>query len=78
MVYVAGRQSHKLSNAQMIDHIVELVEQRAAESGAALFDRSNRDVLTVTGDDRLSWLDSLTSQSLARLAPGAPVRAMTT
>lgn len=31
MVYVAGRQSHKLSNAQMIDHIVELVERRAAE-----------------------------------------------
>ena len=29
MVYVAGKQSHKLSNAQMIDHIVELVEKRA-------------------------------------------------
>lgn len=34
MVYVAGRQSHKMSNAQMIDHIVELVEQRAAELDA--------------------------------------------
>ncbi|MCA8879697.1 MAG: flavodoxin-dependent (E)-4-hydroxy-3-methylbut-2-enyl-diphosphate synthase [Rhodobacteraceae bacterium] len=31
MVYLAGRQSHKLSNAQMIDHIVEQVERRAAE-----------------------------------------------
>ncbi|WP_209427184.1 flavodoxin-dependent (E)-4-hydroxy-3-methylbut-2-enyl-diphosphate synthase [Pararhodobacter sp. SW119] len=31
MVYVAGRQSHKMSNDRMIDHIVELVEQRAAE-----------------------------------------------
>jgi len=31
MVYVAGKQSHKLSNTQMIDHIVELVEKRAAE-----------------------------------------------
>jgi (E)-4-hydroxy-3-methylbut-2-enyl-diphosphate synthase len=31
MVYVAGRQSHKMSNAAMIDHIVELVEKRAAE-----------------------------------------------
>lgn len=29
MVYVAGRQSHKMSNAQMIDHIVGLVEARA-------------------------------------------------
>ncbi|MGY6633306.1 MAG: flavodoxin-dependent (E)-4-hydroxy-3-methylbut-2-enyl-diphosphate synthase [Alkalilacustris sp.] len=30
MVYVAGKQSHKLSNAQMIDEIVALVEERAA------------------------------------------------
>jgi (E)-4-hydroxy-3-methylbut-2-enyl-diphosphate synthase len=35
MVYVAGKQSHKMSNAQMIDHIVELVEKRAAEIEAA-------------------------------------------
>jgi (E)-4-hydroxy-3-methylbut-2-enyl-diphosphate synthase len=35
MVYVAGRQSHKMSNAQMIDHIVDLVEKRAAEIEAA-------------------------------------------
>ncbi|MGR3541821.1 MAG: flavodoxin-dependent (E)-4-hydroxy-3-methylbut-2-enyl-diphosphate synthase [Hasllibacter sp.] len=31
MVYLAGRQSHKLSNEQMIDHIVEQVEAKAAE-----------------------------------------------
>ncbi|MCC5959533.1 MAG: flavodoxin-dependent (E)-4-hydroxy-3-methylbut-2-enyl-diphosphate synthase [Rhodobacteraceae bacterium] len=31
MVYLAGKQSHKLSNADMIDHIVEQVERRAAE-----------------------------------------------
>lgn len=31
MVYMAGKQSHKMSNAQMIDHIVELVEERAAQ-----------------------------------------------
>ncbi|MCC0078864.1 MAG: flavodoxin-dependent (E)-4-hydroxy-3-methylbut-2-enyl-diphosphate synthase [Rhodobacter sp.] len=30
MVYLAGKQDHKLSNERMIDHIVELVEQRAA------------------------------------------------
>ncbi len=34
MVYLAGRQSHKLTNAQMIEHIVELVERRAAELDA--------------------------------------------
>jgi (E)-4-hydroxy-3-methylbut-2-enyl-diphosphate synthase len=30
MVYLAGKQSHKLSNEQMVDHIVEQVEKRAA------------------------------------------------
>ena len=31
MVYMAGRQDHKISNEQMVDHIVELVETRAAQ-----------------------------------------------
>jgi (E)-4-hydroxy-3-methylbut-2-enyl-diphosphate synthase len=31
MVYLAGKQSHKMSNEQMVDHIVEQVEARAAE-----------------------------------------------
>ncbi|MCJ8140221.1 flavodoxin-dependent (E)-4-hydroxy-3-methylbut-2-enyl-diphosphate synthase [Falsirhodobacter halotolerans] len=31
MVYLAGKQSHKLSNDQMIDHIVEQVEAKAAQ-----------------------------------------------
>ena len=35
MVYLAGKQSHKLSNDKMIDHIVEQVEKKAAEIEAA-------------------------------------------
>jgi (E)-4-hydroxy-3-methylbut-2-enyl-diphosphate synthase len=35
MVYLAGKQSHKLGNDAMIDHIVELVEKKAAEIAAA-------------------------------------------
>jgi len=35
MVYLAGRQSHKLGNDAMIDHIVEQVEKKAAELEAA-------------------------------------------
>jgi len=35
MVYVAGKQDHKMDNARMIDHIVELVEEKAAELDAA-------------------------------------------
>ncbi|MGB3407650.1 MAG: flavodoxin-dependent (E)-4-hydroxy-3-methylbut-2-enyl-diphosphate synthase [Jannaschia sp.] len=34
MVYLAGKQSHKLSNEQMIEHIVEQVEKRAAQIDA--------------------------------------------
>ncbi|MCB1400786.1 MAG: 4-hydroxy-3-methylbut-2-en-1-yl diphosphate synthase, partial [Rhodobacteraceae bacterium] len=35
MVYLAGKQSHKMTNAEMIDHIVQLVEERAATLEAA-------------------------------------------
>lgn len=34
MVYLAGKQSHKLSNEAMVDHIVEQVEKRAGELDA--------------------------------------------
>jgi len=34
MVYLAGKQSHKLGNNEMVDHIVELVEKRAVEIDA--------------------------------------------
>ena len=34
MVYLAGKASHKMSNDQMIDHIVEQVEAKAAELDA--------------------------------------------
>ena len=34
MVYLAGAQSHKLSNDQMVEHIVEQVEKKAAELDA--------------------------------------------
>ncbi|WP_395726059.1 YgfZ/GcvT domain-containing protein [Nakamurella sp.] len=53
-----------------------IAEQRAAESSAALFDRSNRELITVTGDDRLTWLHTLTSQHLSDLADGASTAAL--
>ena len=49
-------------------------EQRAAEQSAALVDRSNRGVLRIAGQDRLSWLHSLTTQHLEGLAVGQPLR----
>jgi folate-binding protein YgfZ len=51
-------------------------EQRALDTTAGFTDRSNRGVVTVTGPDRLSWLHSLTSQQLDKLAPGVTAQAL--
>ena len=45
-------------------------EQRALATSAGLVDLSNRGVLKITGQDRLGWLHSLTTQHLERLAAG--------
>lgn len=44
-------------------------EQRTLVSGDGFVDLSHRDVLAVTGPDRLTWLHSLTTQHLTELAP---------
>lgn len=48
-----------------------LGEQRAAETGAVLVDRSHRAVLTLTGKDRQTWLHSISTQHVSRLPDGA-------
>ena len=53
-----------------------LREQRVMAESGALVDRSNRGVVTVSGPDRLTWLHSLTSQHLERLAPGTTADAL--
>ena len=47
-----------------------LGEQRAAETAAALVDRSHRGVLTLTGADRQTWLHSISTQHVSELADG--------
>ena len=51
-------------------------EQRVMSERQVLVDRANRGVIKVTGKDRLSWLHSLTSQHLERLAPGITAQAL--
>ena len=51
-------------------------EQRAADKGAILIDRSHRSVLTVTGPDRLTWLHTLTSQFLSTMVDGEVTQAL--
>lgn len=51
-------------------------EQRVMAERQSLVDRSNRGVIKIVGKDRLSWLHSLTSQHLERLAPGSTVQSL--
>jgi folate-binding protein YgfZ len=51
-------------------------EQRVMSEQRSLVDRANRGVIKITGKDRLSWLHSLTSQHLERLAPGSTVQSL--
>ncbi|WFE37055.1 folate-binding protein [Micromonospora sp. WMMD998] len=44
-------------------------EQRTLATGVGLVDRSHRGVLAVPGEERISWLHTLTSQHLAALTP---------
>ena len=50
-----------------------LGEQRAALTDAVFIDRSHRGVITLTGPDRLTWLNNMSSQHIADLAEGATV-----
>lgn len=49
------------------------LEQRRMEAGAGRLLLANREVFTVSGPDRLSWLHSITSQFIEGLEPGRTV-----
>lgn len=49
-----------------------LREQRALIAGSAAVDLGHRPVFTVSGADRLRWLNDITSQDFANLTPGTP------
>lgn len=51
-------------------------EQRRLIEGHTFVDLSHRDVFTITGPDRLTWLHSLTTQFLEGLAPGVHTEAL--
>lgn len=48
-----------------------LAEQRDLVAGTGVVDLSHRDVLEVSGSDRLTWLHSLTTAHLTNLPPGS-------
>jgi folate-binding protein YgfZ len=53
-----------------------VAEQRRLEDGEGFVDLSNRDVVAISGPDRLTWLHALTSQDFETLEPGQPTEAL--
>jgi folate-binding protein YgfZ len=53
-----------------------VAEARALEAGVAVVDLHNREVVEVSGPDRLGWLHSITSQHLSDLRPGEATTAL--
>lgn len=65
------------SDAGVAAHYGEpLPEQRRLDRGEAVADLSQRGVVTVSGPDRLSWLNSLSSQLVLGLEPGQSTEAL--
>jgi folate-binding protein YgfZ len=54
----------------------DLREQRALVAGQAFVDLSHRDVVTISGPDRLTWLHALTTQYFEGLKPGTSTTAL--
>ena len=53
-----------------------VAEQRRLESGDGWVDLSHRDVLSISGPDRLAYLHAMTTQRFEGLGPGTPVDAL--
>lgn len=51
-------------------------EQRALAETGGFVDRSNRDVVRISGADRLSWLHNITTQHVSELAPYEPTQTL--
>ncbi|PQZ52849.1 MULTISPECIES: folate-binding protein YgfZ [unclassified Microbacterium] len=60
-----------VSDGDLIMHFGDAFrEQRRLADGAALAPLGDRTVIEVAGPERLTWLDSITSQAVGHLAPG--------
>ena len=51
-------------------------EQRALVDAAGLVDRSHRDLVRISGQDRLSWLNDISTQKVDQLPPGVAAQTL--
>jgi hypothetical protein len=72
-----GAVAAEAPDAGVAAHYGELFrEQRALARGEGFVDLSHRDVVTVTGQDRLPWLHLLLTQHVSELPPGQATEAL--
>ncbi|MFI6501984.1 YgfZ/GcvT domain-containing protein [Nonomuraea typhae] len=66
-----GAVAAEAPDADVAAHYGDLfAEQRALVKGEAVVDRSNREIVRISGTDRLKWLNDLSSNKLDTLQPG--------
>ena len=77
-VFVAGAVPAPGIDAPVAWHYGDpLREQRTLATAAGLVDRAHRDVVTVSGPDRLTWLHSICSQHVSELTDGESTESAT-
>jgi tRNA-modifying protein YgfZ len=77
LLSVPGAVAGDLPDAGVAAHYGDpYAEQRALAHGAGVVDRSNRDVIRIEGPDRLSWLNSISTQQVGKLPPGSAVQSL--
>jgi folate-binding protein YgfZ len=67
---LSARQGAVVEDDAIVHYGEPMREQRNLAAGAAFTLLSDRRVIEVAGEDRLTWLDSITSQALTQLRPG--------
>ncbi|WP_417510987.1 YgfZ/GcvT domain-containing protein [Microbacterium sp.] len=67
---LSARQGAVVEDAAIVHFGDPMREQRNLVTGSAVTLVSDRRVIEVAGEDRLTWLDSITSQALTQLRPG--------
>jgi folate-binding protein YgfZ len=67
---LAARQGAVVDDGLIAHYGDPMREQRRLVDGSAIALLGDRAVIEVAGEDRLTWLDSITSQALTRLSPG--------
>ena len=77
LLALAGAVAADPPNAAVAGHYGDpYLEQRQLDRGTGAVDLSQREVVRITGPDRLSWLHSLLSQHLTALTPGQSTEAL--